>query len=105
MASVIKDLVSMMEFPKEGVLSKVLVKSQNTNYTLFCLGKGSDISEHTTTREASVTVLKGRGTFTLEGKNIKLEPGVFIYMPPDAPHSLKADEDLALLLTITGKEK
>ena len=96
---------SMMEFPKEGVLSKVIVKYKNTNYTLICLGKGSDISEHTTTREASVTVLKGRGTFTREGRDIKLEPGVCIYMPPDAPHALTTDEDLALLLTITGEEK
>ncbi|OGX27681.1 MAG: cupin [Omnitrophica WOR_2 bacterium RIFCSPHIGHO2_01_FULL_49_10] len=100
---VVKDLVGMMEFPKEGVFSKVLVKSEVSNHTLMCLAKGSDISEHTSTREAAVTVLKGKGTFVLNGENIKMEPGVFIFMPKDAPHSLSANEDLAILLSLSGK--
>ena len=100
---VVKDLVGMMEFPKEGVFSKVLVKSEVSNHTLMCLAKGSDISEHTSTREAAVTVLKGKGTFVLNGENIKMEPGFFIFMPKDAPHSLSANEDLAILLSLSGK--
>jgi quercetin dioxygenase-like cupin family protein len=95
----------MMEFPREGVFSKVLVKTDVSNHTLMCLAKGSDISEHTSTREAAVTVLKGKGTFVLDGKNIRMEPGVFIFMPKDAPHSLSADEDLAILLSISGPAK
>ena len=69
--SLIKDLTKVMEFPKEGIFSKVLVKTDNSNYTLMCLAKGSDISEHTSTREAAVTVLKGKGIFILNGKKIK----------------------------------
>jgi len=101
--SVVKDLVGMMEFPREGVFSKVLVKSGVSNHTLMCLAKGSDISEHTSTREAAVTVLKGKGIFVLNGEKIKMEPGVFIFMPKDAPHSLSADEDLAILLSLSGR--
>lgn len=101
--SAVKDLAGMMEFPKEGVFSKVLVKSGASNHTLMCLAKGSDISEHTSTREAAVTVLKGKGIFVLGGKKIKMKPGVFIFMPKDAPHSLSADEDLAFLLSLSGK--
>lgn len=96
-------LEEMMEFPKEGIFSKVLVKTDTSNYTLMCLAKGSDISEHTTTREAAVTVLKGKGTFILSGKKIKMKPGVFIFMPRNAPHSLSASEDLAILLSLFGK--
>ncbi|MFA5356334.1 MAG: cupin domain-containing protein [Candidatus Omnitrophota bacterium] len=94
----------MMEFPGEGVFSKVLVKTDVSNHTLMCLAKGSAISEHTSTREAAVTVLKGKGIFILKGKKIKMEPGVFIFMPADAPHSLSAKEDLAILLSLFGKE-
>jgi nitric oxide dioxygenase len=101
--SVIQDLEKMMEFPKEGVFSKVLVKTDISNHTLMCLAKGSDISEHTSTREAAVTVLKGKGTFILRRKKIKMKPGVFIFMPKNAPHSLSADEDLAILLSLSGK--
>ncbi|MDD4939928.1 MAG: cupin domain-containing protein [Candidatus Omnitrophica bacterium] len=102
---VIKDLEEMMEFPKEGIFSKVLVKTEISNYTLMCLAKGSDISEHTSTREAAVTVLKGKGTFVLNGKRIEMKPGVFIFMPKNAPHSLSAKKDLAMILSLFGKEK
>ncbi|MCX5714370.1 MAG: cupin domain-containing protein [Candidatus Omnitrophica bacterium] len=101
--SLVKDLESMMEFPREGVFSKVLVKTDTSNHTLMCLAKGSDISEHTSTREAAVTVLKGKGTFVLSGIKIKMRPGVFIFMPKNAPHSLSASEDLAILLSLSGE--
>jgi len=98
----IKNLEQMMEFPREGVFSKVLVKTETSNYTLMCLAKGSDISEHTSTREAAVTVIKGEGIFVLKGKKIKMKPGVFIFMPKNAPHSLSASKDLAILLSLFG---
>ena len=101
--SAIQDLEKMMEFPKEGIFSKVLVKTNISNHTLLCLAKGTDMSEHTSTREAAVTVLKGKGTFVLRRKKIKMRPGVFIFMPKNAPHSLNADEDLAILLSLSGK--
>ena len=66
--SVIQDLEKMMEFPKEGIFSKVLVKTNISNHTLLCLAKGSDMSEHTSTREAAVTVLKGKGTFYFKAR-------------------------------------
>lgn len=93
-----------MEFPKQGIFSRVLVKTDISNHTLMCLAKGSDISEHTSTREAAVTVLKGKGIFTLSGKKIKMKPGVFIFMPKNAPHSLRASENLAILLSLSGKQ-
>jgi len=101
--STFRNLFEIMEFPREGVFSKVLVKGEASNHTLMCLAAGTDISEHTSTREASVTVLKGKGTFTLDGKDIPMEPGVFIFMPKNAPHALSASEDLAFLLSLSGK--
>ena len=98
------NLETLMEFPKEGIFSKVLVKTGVSNHTLMCLAKGSDISEHTSSREAAVTVLKGEGTFVLCGKKIRMKPGVFIFMPENAPHSLSARKDLAIVLSLFGKE-
>ncbi len=99
--SLVKNLKDLMEFPKQGIISKVLVKGDASDHTLMCLAKGSDISEHTSTREAVVTVLKGKGIFVLRGKKIKLKPGVFIFMPKNAPHSLSADENLTILLSLS----
>lgn len=101
---IVKNLEELMEFPKSGVFSVVLAKGDASNHTLMCLAKGTDISEHASTREAAVTVLKGKGVFTLSGKKIKMKPGTFIFMPRNAPHSLNASENLAILLSLSGKE-
>ena len=97
-----KDLLEMMSFPKEGIYSTVLAKSEKYNYTLMCLSKGTDIDTHTSTKTGIVQVLKGSGKFKLFDKVIEMKPGIFIFMPKNAPHSLKADEDLAILLALTA---
>nr|VFK31054.1 MAG: nitric oxide dioxygenase [Candidatus Kentron sp. MB]VFK35420.1 MAG: nitric oxide dioxygenase [Candidatus Kentron sp. MB]VFK77281.1 MAG: nitric oxide dioxygenase [Candidatus Kentron sp. MB] len=97
-----KDLNEMMEFPEKGIFSKVLAKSDSYSYTLMCLAKGTDIDTHTSTKAGVVQVLKGEGLFTLFGKEIDMRPGVFIFMPKNAPHALKADEDLAILLALAN---
>jgi nitric oxide dioxygenase len=101
--SIVKNLFETMEFPREGVFSKVLAKGEMSNHTLMCLAAGTDMSEHTSTREGCDTVLKGKGTFVLGRKNIPMEPGVFIFMPKNTPHSLSASENLAILLSLSGK--
>jgi len=90
-----------IEYPPAGVLSKILVKDNNCQYSLFCLTAGTEISEHTSARNATVNVIEGKGLLTLEGKDIVLEPGVFVFMPARALHALKAEENLAFILTLS----
>lgn len=96
-----ENLEKIMQFPQGGIFSKVLAKSDTYNYTLMCLASGTDIDTHTSTKNGCVQVLKGKGIFTLFDKEIVMEPGIFIFMPANAPHSLKADEDLAILLALS----
>ncbi len=96
-----KDLGKLMQFPEEGIFSTVLAKSETYNYTLMCLAKGTNIDEHTSTKTGVVQVLKGKGKFSLFGKSIEMKQGVFIFMPKNAPHSLEAVENLAILLCLT----
>ena len=96
-----KDLNELMQFPKEGVFSTVLAKSDSYNYTLMCLAAGTDIDTHTSTKNGVVQVLKGKGVFRLFDRDIEMKPGMFIFMPKDSPHSLNAKEDLAILLLLT----
>jgi nitric oxide dioxygenase len=97
-----KDLNKVMQFPKEGIFSTVLVKSETFNYTLMCLSKGTNIDTHTSTKDGVVQVLKGKGTFKLFDEIIEMKEGTFIFMPKNAPHSLNASEDLAILLSLTS---
>lgn len=95
------NLSDKIQYPEEGIFSNVLFKDQNCQYTLFCLAAETEISEHTSTRNATLNVLAGKGTLTLDGKEIALSPGVFVLMKANAPHALKAEENLAFLLTLS----
>jgi quercetin dioxygenase-like cupin family protein len=99
--SLVIQLSEKIEYPEQGVLSKVLLKDSCCQYTLFCLAAGTEISEHTSSRNATVHVIEGRGLLTLQGQEIALEPGGFIFMPANSPHALKAEENLAFLLTLS----
>ncbi|MGD1953087.1 MAG: cupin domain-containing protein [Leptolyngbyaceae cyanobacterium] len=92
------------EYPASGILSKVLWKSELCQYSLFCLAAATEISEHTSTRNATVHVLDGTGTLTLNGETISLSPGVFIFMAANAPHALEASSNLAFMLTLSSVE-
>jgi quercetin dioxygenase-like cupin family protein len=94
-------LNTLMQFPSEGIFSKVLVKTETMNCTLMCLAQGTDIDTHTSTKQGCVQVLQGRGQFNLNGQKIALTPGILIYMPANAPHSLQASENLAFLLYLS----
>ena len=45
--------------------------------------------------------MEGRGNLNLEGKDITLAPGVFVFMPANAPHALQAQENLAFVLALS----
>jgi quercetin dioxygenase-like cupin family protein len=101
--SFVTQLREQIEYPHSGILSKVLFKDLVCQYTLFCLAANTEISEHTSTRNATINVVQGRGLLTLLGKNIVLEPGVFVFMPANAPHALHTEENLAFLLILSEK--
>jgi quercetin dioxygenase-like cupin family protein len=99
--SLVNQLRDKIEYAEAGILSKVLLKLPYCQYTLFCLAAGTDIAEHTSTRNAVVQVLEGQGTLTLKGGDIVLSPGVWVLMAANAPHALKAETNLAFLLTLS----
>lgn len=94
-------LPDLIEYPTSGIISKVLVKDNNSQYSLFCLAAGTEIDEHTSTRNAVITVVEGRGNINLEGKDIALAPGVFVFMPANTPHAVQAQENLAFVLALS----
>lgn len=90
----------MIEYPNKGILSKQIIKSDKQDATLFCMAAGTEIDEHTSTKEGSVHVIEGKGVFNLRGKDIEMIPGEFIFMPENAVHSLKAEENTAFILNL-----
>ncbi len=95
-----KNIIKMIEYPQEGILTKEIVKDKKSNVTLFCMAKNSEIGEHTSTKQGSIYVIEGKGTFNLEGKDIEMITGVYIHLKENAIHSLNAKENTSFLLVL-----
>lgn len=95
-----KNIIELIEYPKEGILSKEILKNDKIDVTLFCMALGTEIDEHTSTKQGFVYVVDGKGLFNLEGEEIEMIPGVFIPMRENAVHSLKAEENASFVLVL-----
>jgi quercetin dioxygenase-like cupin family protein len=94
------DIKKLIHYSKNGIMSKEIAVTKNSNITLFCMAKGTAMSEHTSIKEGLVYVVEGKGIFKLKGKEIKMLPGVFIFMEKKAVHSLKAEENTSFILSL-----
>lgn len=92
----------LIKYPEKGILSREIVKNNKFDITLFCMAKGTEISEHTSTKQGFVYVIEGDGIFNLEGKDIIMSSGVFIYMDENAIHSLKVNENTSFILALAN---
>ena len=101
----IKDIKKLIEYSKEGILSKKIIETESLNVTLFSMARETKISEHTSTKPGIIYIIDGEGIFNLEGKDIKMQKDVFIFMKENSIHSLKANENTSFLLILfkTGK--
>lgn len=99
----VNNLDELIEFPKEGILSKTIHESASGEADLFMLPKGGKISGHTSSRDAAVMILRGEGEFMLGDQWYKVKPGDWFFMEAGLIHALSATEDLAFLLTLFGK--
>lgn len=102
MKNIVEKVNDLIEYPKKGILSKVIVKNDNLEVTLFCMAGGTEISGHTSTKPGTVSVVEGDGIFNLESKDIPMLPGVFIYMNENSVHSLKAIKNTSFILSLVN---
>jgi len=99
----IKHLNDMIEFPKEGILSKTIHEAKSGEADLFALPKGEKISSHTSARDAAVLILQGEADFVLGEQTHRVKAGDWFFMEAGLVHAVTAVEDLAFLLTLFGE--
>jgi len=95
-----KNILKMVEYSSQGILSKEILKNEKIDCTLFCMASGTEISEHTSTKQGIVYVIQGKGVFNLQGKGIEMHEGIFIHMKENVVHSLKAEENTSFVLIL-----
>jgi len=93
-------LEDMIEFAKDGIVSKTILKAEDKEVSLFCMSAEQSLSSHTSSYPAIIHVLQGMGEVTLANKKYEAEPNAWFYMPANLPHAVHATQDLVFLLTL-----
>jgi quercetin dioxygenase-like cupin family protein len=91
-------LADHVAYAEGSVVSKMLLKKDAGNITLFSFAKGQGLSEHTAPFDALVYILDGQARITLGGRGKNVSAGQMLIMPADVPHALYAEERFKMLL-------
>jgi quercetin dioxygenase-like cupin family protein len=90
----------IIEIQKESIVSRTLFREDHLKVVLFGFAAGQELSEHTASMPAAIQILSGRCRLTL-GEDVKqAEPGTWVHMPANLPHSLLAETDVIMLLML-----
>ena len=101
--SLLTALQEPLEAPAESIVSRTVYTSDTVRIVLFAFAPGQELTEHTSTREALIHVLDGRGEITLGSETVDASAGTLIRMAPKLPHSVHAHSPLRMLLYMLGK--
>ena len=82
------------------VVSKILLRNEKGNVTLFAFDEGEMLSEHTAPFDAIVQVIDGKANIIIDGVENELVTGETIIMPANIPHAVVAVEKFKMLLTM-----
>ena len=85
-------------YADDSIVSKILLRNDKGNVTLFAFDKGEMLSEHTAPFDAIVQVLDGSVEIEIDHKPHILVTGESIIMPANIPHAVIALEKFKMLL-------
>jgi quercetin dioxygenase-like cupin family protein len=97
LVSRVADLVS---YQAGAIVSRIVVKRDAGNVTLFAFDAGQELSEHTAPYDALVQVVDGEAAITVAGRPYRVDAGEMILMPAHQPHAVKAVSRFKMLLTM-----
>jgi quercetin dioxygenase-like cupin family protein len=97
----ILSLTAETQYAPNGIVSRTLLRTENSRTVLFGFAEGQELTEHTSTQHALIQILSGACEFSLAGVPRNLTIGDMLYMPPNLPHSLKATQQFSMLLTLS----
>jgi len=93
-------LSGLVNYQEGSVVSRVVLKREKGNVTIFAFDEGQGLSEHTSPFDALVQGVEGEAEVTVSGKPIALKPGDVILLPADKPHAVRAITRFKMVLTM-----
>ncbi len=93
-------VVDLVAYQDGAVVSRIVLKRETGNVTLFAFDAGQELSEHTAPYDALVQVVDGEAAITVAGQPHRVRAGEMILMPAHQPHALTAVSRFKMLLTM-----
>ena len=97
-------LANYVDYSDGSIVSKILLKKDTGNITLFSFDSGQGLSEHTAPFDAVVQILDGQAEITIGGEKRDVKGGEMVIMPANIPHALHAPERFKMLLVMIRGE-
>ena len=94
------NLASDIDYSKDAVVSKTIIKKVTGTVTLFAFDKGQGLSPHVAPFDALVQILDGECTFSIEETNYPMSSGDCIILPAGKVHAVEAVKPFKMLLTM-----
>ncbi len=98
--SEVVEIKELVDYESGRVVSRTLSSKPHVNITLFAFDKGEEISAHTSPGDAMVQVLDGIALININGEEITAKAGQVVVMPANVPHSVMAESQFKMLLTV-----
>ncbi len=83
-------LSGLVNYQDGSVVSRVVLKREKGNVTIFAFDEGQGLSEHTSPFDALLQAVEGEAEITVSGKPIPVKAGDVVLLPPEKPHAVKA---------------
>jgi len=93
-------MTNKVSYAEGAIVSKIIIRNDHGNVTLFAFDKGEFLSEHTAPFDVVIQVLDGKSEVFIDGQSFELGVGESILMPTNIPHAVKALERFKMLLTM-----
>lgn len=94
------DLARLVASQEGSIVSRTLIDKPVGTLTLFAFDAGQGLSEHTAPYDATILVVDGEATVTIDGVQNRVRKGELIIMPADRPHAVRAEEGPFTMLLI-----
>jgi len=91
-------IIETIQYQKNAIVSKIILKKDTGNITLFAFDKNQALSEHKAPYDALVHIIEGKAEIIIDGKSNLLSEGEIILMPANISHAVNATEKFKMLL-------
>lgn len=92
--------INEVNYNENSIVSKIVIKKEAGNVSLFAFDQGQSLSEHTAPFDALIQIVDGEAEIVIGGIPHLTIVGESIIMPANIPHAVKAIKKFKMILTM-----